>query len=575
MKRKPADAIPVWSETAPPQDSYRSIFKWGDPARFKHPNQRLYGMIKERFGLTDDHFRQKRYEGRQKVVCEHPIGLAPEQLSNIANIVGHDNVDVSDYARVRYAHGKTIEEAMRLRRGQTGPVADLIVHPKDKQDIRLLVAFCHQENIPIYVYGGGSSVTLGLQPTRGGITLVLSTHLNRVLALNEINQTVCVQPGILGPDYEAALNNAPERFGARRRYTGGHFPQSFEYSSVGGWISALGSGQQSSYYGDAYDLVISQEYITPAGDLTTLSYPATATGPKVNDILKGSEGAFGVLVELTLKVFRYQPQHQYDFAFIFPNWEAAVDASREISQGEFGLPSVFRISDAEETDVALKLYGVEGTLIDRLIRLRGFKPMARCLCLGHTEGEAGFARHVKRLVKKTARRHGAMSITGYPVKNWRHGRYTDPYLREDLQDYGILIDTLESSVTWDNLHRLHQEVRTYIKGRNGTVCMTHASHFYPQGTNLYFIYILPCDDIEAYRGFQAGIIDRIAAAGGSLSHHHGVGKMIGPWMERHLGPNQMAVLRALKRHFDPSNIMNPGGQLGLDPPPISDPEKPG
>ncbi len=158
-----------------------------------------------------------------------------------------------------------------------------------------------------------------------------------------------------------------------------------------------------------------------------------------------------------------------------------------------------------------------------------------------------------------------MSLTGYPAKRWEHGRYTDPYMREDLNDYGILIDTLESGVTWDNLHRLHQGVREFIKARPRTICMTHASHFYPQGTNLYFIFIARMDDVEEYREFQAGIIDRIERHGGSLSHHHGVGRMLAPWMERHLGTVQMDVLRALKRHFDPKGTMNPGGTLGLDP----------
>ena len=141
-------------------------------------------------------------------------------------------------------------------------------------------------------------------------------------------------------------------------------PQSFEYSTVGGWIVTLGAGQQSSYYGDVYDLVISQEYVTPSGTIKTLPYPATANGPKVKDIMIGSEGCFGVLVEATMKIFRYMPENRQYFAFIFPSWEDAVDAAREISQGEFGMPAVFRISDEEETHIGLKLYGIDGTILD-------------------------------------------------------------------------------------------------------------------------------------------------------------------------------------------------------------------
>ncbi len=555
---------PAWTEEAPGQGTYRSIFKWGDPAAFKHPNRGLYRMIKDVFEMTDADFAQPREEGNEAVVCGQPIRLSDEQIRCFEGIVGKENVGTDAYSRVKYGVGKTMEEALKLRKGIVEHPADLVLHPRDKEDVRKIVAYANEQGIPIYPYGGGSSVTLGLQCARGGVSLVMHTHMHRVLDFNETNQTITVEPGILGPAYEEMLNNAPERFQAKRRYTAGHFPQSFEYSSVGGWIATLGSGQQSSYYGDAYDIVLSQEYVTPAGSFKTLDYPGTATGPKVNDMMKGSEGTFGVLVSATMKVFRYMPENRRRFSYLFPTWEAAVDAAREISQGEFGMPAVFRISDPEETDVALKLYGVEGTVLDRIIRFRGYKPMQRCLYVGTTEGERGFSKNVAKNVRRVCKAHGAMSLTGYPAKRWEHGRYTDPYMREDLNDYGIMIDTLESGVTWDNLHRLHQGVRDFIKARPRTICMTHASHFYPQGTNLYFIFIARMNDVEEYRAFQAGIIDRMEKHGGSLSHHHGVGRMIAPWMERHLGTVQMDVLRALKRHFDPKDIMNPGGTLGLD-----------
>jgi len=453
---------------------------------------------------------------------------------------------------------------LKLRDGNIGEVADLVIHPRGKEDVQKIVATCNEQKIPVYVYGGGSSVNFGFRCTKGGVTLAMNTHMNRVIELNETNQTITVEAGIMGPEYEGVLNDAPQRLNAKRRYTCGHFPQSFEYSTVGGWIVTLGSGQQSSYFGDIYHIVVSQKYVTPAGTVKTRDYPATATGPKVNDIMKGSEGVFGVLVSATLKIFRYMPENRRRFAFIFPTWEATVDAAREIAQGEFGMPSVFRISDPEETDVGLKLYGLEGTVVDKAMVIRGYKPMQRCLFIGQAEGERRFSKNIKRNVKKICRKHGAMYLTGYPTKKWEHGRYTDPYMREDLNDYGIMLDTLESAVTWDNLHHLHKGVRAFIKSRPHTLCMIHASHFYPQGTNLYFIFGARMNDIDEYIEFQKGIIDQIERHGGSLSHHHGVGKMISPWMERHLGKEQMEVLRALKRHFDPNHIMNPGRTLGLD-----------
>ncbi len=562
--QKNKDFVPDWIEDPPEPGTYRSIFKWGDPGVFKHPNRRLYGLLKEALVLTDDDFTTRSPLGDEQVRVRAKTGLARNHVSALAKIAGDGNVHTDGYSRVRYAFGKTIEEAAKLRRGIIERTADAVVHPGSKEDVRKIVDYCSRHRIPVHPYGGGSSVNFGLRPSRGGIALVLSTHMNRILGLNETNQTVRVQAGIMGPEYERALNHAPEMLGAAGRYTGGHFPQSFEFSSVGGWIAALGAGQSSSYYGDAGDLVVSQEYVTPAGEIRTLDYPATATGPKVNDIMKGSEGSFGVLVEACLKVYRHMPENRRRFAFMLPSWEAALGASREISQGEFGMPAVFRISDPEETDVALKLYGIEGTPVDSYMKLRAFRRMERCLFIGTAEGEKNFTKNVKRQVKKICGRFGGIYLTGYPVTKWEKGRYTDPYMREDLQDYGIMIDTLETAVTWDRIEGLHAGVRDFIKRRPRTVCMAHASHFYPQGTNLYFIFIATMKDIKEYVRFQDGIIESILKHGGSLSHHHGVGRMLSPWMERHLGRSQMEAIRALKRHFDPNNIMNPGGELGLD-----------
>lgn len=555
---------PDWTEKPPKKQSYRSIFKWGSPNEFKHPNSAWYEMIKEEFGLDDEEFEAPQFEGNEKVEIDQKIQLSKSKINAFVDIVGEKNVSTDDYSRVKYSHGKTVDEAIELRRNRVRHVPDIVVHPRDKEDVQKIVSYCNKQKLPVYIFGGGSSVTFGLNTPKGGVMLVMSTHMNKLLAINEENQTATVQPGMFGPAYEKALNNPLKRFNVERQYTCGHFPQSFEFSSVGGWVVTLGSGQASTYYGDAYDIVLSQEYVTPAGNLKTHDYPGTATGPKINDIMKGSEGAFGVLVEVTMKIFRYMPGNRQRFAFMFPSWEAAVDASREIVQGEFGKPAVYRISDPEETEVGLKHFGLQGTPIDSLVNLRGFKPMKRCLCLGTTEGEKGFAKHVRDNVAKVCKKHGAMTLTGFATKLWEKSRFREPYMREDLMDYGVIIDTVESAVTWDNLHRLHQGVRSYIKKKPGTICMTHASHFYPQGTNLYFIFILKMTDLKTYRQFHDGILDSILKHGGSISHHHGIGKLFGPLMTKHLGKNQMAVLKALKNHFDPNNIMNPGGHLGID-----------
>jgi alkyldihydroxyacetonephosphate synthase len=553
---------PDWTESAPTPGTFRSIAKYGDPAEFKHPSSAWVKMMQEEFDLTDADFSRKQNEGNEPVVLDRPPALKPGQIEALEGIVGKKNVAQDAYSRIKYSSAKTSEELLELREGIVREVCDVAVHPRDKHDVQKIVEYCNAERIPITVWSAGSSVNFGCRPFRGGVSLVLSTHMNKLLEINELNQTARVQPGMYGPAYEDALNNAPEAFGCERRYTCGHFPQSFEYSTVGGWVVTLGSGQASTYYGDAYDIVFSQEYVTPVGTFKTLDYPATATGPKVNDIMKGSEGTFGILVEVTMKIWRYMPENRARFCFMYPTWDAAVDASREIMQSEFGMPAIYRISDPEETERGLKLYGVPGSADVVLARL-GLKPMQRSLCLGNVEGDRDYTHLVAKKIKGIARAHGAIPLGGYPSRKWEHTRYTEPYMREDLNDYGILLDTLEASVTWDNIHRLHEGVRAFVKSRPRTICMTHASHFYPQGTNLYFIF-LGVMEVAEYVEFQKGIIDKIVEFGGTLSHHHGIGRLLAPWLEDHIGTEQMAVLRTLKNHFDPNDIMNPGGQLGLD-----------
>jgi alkyldihydroxyacetonephosphate synthase len=555
------DLTPQWLETAPKENSFRSILKWGDKQAFKNPSKGFLTVIKQELNLADEDFATMENTGNQIVKECMPVNLSGVNLAGLEKIVGKENMSLATYDRLKYAKGKAMEDILSLRQGRMENICDLVVHPRHKEDVEAIVLFCHDKKIPVHVHGGGSSVTFGLDCPRGGVTLVLSTHMNKLISFNETNQTITVEPGMMGPFYEDLLNHAPEKLSAQKAYTGGHFPQSFEFSSVGGWVVTLGSGQSSSLYGDAADLVISQEYVTPRGSFKTLEYPATATGPKLNDIMKGSEGCFGVLVSVTMKVFEYFPDTSRQFTFMFPSFESAVAAGREISQGRFGMPAILRISDAEETDVALQMYGLDGGILDKILGFKGMEKGRRCLMMGQAEGEKSFAGNVLRQVKKISRKNKGIFLTGYPMRKWYKGRFSDPYMRDALNDYGILIDTLECSVTWENLHNLHKKVRKVVKANPHTICMTHASHFYAQGTNLYFIFItkMPVSDFKTY---QQSIIDSIEAAGGSLSHHHGVGRMMAPWMERHLGGEQIEVLRAIKTHLDPHGIMNPGG-LGL------------
>ena len=352
----------------------------------------------------------------------------------------------------------------------------------------------------------------------------------------------------------------------KRAYPCGHFPQSFEYSSVGGWAVTRGAGQNSSYYGKIEDIVISQEYVTPIGIIKSDEFPRNATGPSIDQIMMGSEGTFGILTHVTLRVFKYMPENRKKFSYVFKDWENGLNAAREIMQGEFGFPSVFRLSDPEETSIAFRLYGVADTVIDKMLAAKGYKDGKRVLMLGWSEGEKHFSKNVAKQIDKICKKHGAMYTTSIVTKGWEKGRFTDPYLREDMGDYGLMLDTLECSVNWDNFTNVYENVRRFCKSRPDTICMTHMSHFYPQGANLYFIFEAKMNDLDEYLEYQRGIMDNIQKYGAAMSHHHGIGKMTAPWLEAQIGKNQMDIYRALKQHFDPDNLMNPGGTLGLDLP---------
>jgi len=556
---------PEWYCGEVPGRSYRSIFKWGDPGFIKPPKENLYKLMKERFGVADEHFGQYREDlGLDEVRFDLPVGLGDGQLAALRGIAGDGFVRTDDYSRLSVAYGKTMYDILRLRNKIVENVPDAVLYPDTKEQVERIVAYCAGERIPVYVYGGGSSVTRGVECVKGGVSLDMRLRFNKIIAFNETDQLVTVQSGISGPALEGALNDAVARFGAKRAYTLGHFPQSFEYSSVGGWVVTHGSGQNSTYYGCIQDMVLGQEYATPVGNLKTDQYPRKATGPDLDSILMGSEGAFGVLTHVTLKVSRHMPETIRRFSFVFRDWETGRAAAREIMQSEAGNPSVFRLSDPEETTFMMRLYGVDESPLRHLFGIRGFRQDEMCLFLGFTNGERGFSRNCARNARRVARRYGGMSLTGLVTKGWEKGRFNDPYMRDTIQDFGVVMDTMECSVNWSNMGKVHAEVRAYCKSRSNTVCLTHLSHAYPQGANLYWIFIAMVSDPEEFRQYHAGILDAIQRSGASMSHHHGIGKMFGPWLEGSLGRNEYAVLRALKGHFDPDNIMNPGGTLGLD-----------
>ena len=296
MSKPYKDFEPSWYYDKVPQKSYRSIFKWGDPDFVKVPKETLYKMLKGIFKMTDDDFKNYSENlGLDEVKFDvKPKIVTSEDLKFFKSVVGDEFVKDDDYSRLSVAYGKTMYDLLRLRHKVIENIPDAVIYPDTKEQIEKIVAYCVEKKIPLYVYGGGSSVTRGVECMKGGISLDMRLRFNKVIEFNEIDQTITVEAGMSGPKLEKTLNDAIKLFNAKRPYTCGHFPQSFEYSSVGGWVVTRGAGQNSTYYGKIEDIVLSQEYATPRGNIKTSHYPAEATGPSINQIMMGSEGTFGV-----------------------------------------------------------------------------------------------------------------------------------------------------------------------------------------------------------------------------------------------------------------------------------------
>lgn len=539
--------------------TYRDILKWGDKREQKVDDATL-NLIKEKFDLTDKDISNTYKTGDIEVKATKDCTLDAKIIDQLTATVGTDNIATDDIARASHAYGKCYTDLLHLRDGNIPTPPDAVIFPRNIDEVVSIVKICNEHKIAITPFGGSSSVTRGVETPMGGISLDMTKHFNRVLEVNEINSTATVQAGMFGPAYEEYLN--------KQGFSCGHFPQSFEYSTVGGWLAAKGAGQASTGYGKIDHMVLAVKAVTPAGIIDTKCYPASAQGWDIHQLFAGSEGTLGVIVEITMKIRKYLPQNTKHASFVFKNFETAVEAMRTAMQSGIGLPHLYRISDPEETEVAFKTKGFDGTMADKVLNLLGYKSGERCLMFVAVEGGKAYTNQVVKSLKKINRKYGSFYIGASPTKKWLEQRYSSAYLRDPLMDIGIMTDTLETAVMWDKLIPVWKAVRTYLKSRPKTVVMVHISHVYENGANLYFTFLSPMkreDDVKEYMEYHKGLIDTINQSGGSLSHHHGVGRTLAPWMEIHLGSESLKLMQAIKNHLDPKGIMNPGNTLGLKP----------
>lgn len=499
--------------------------------------------------------------------------LSVTALNTFAEIVGEDWVKTSKFERAAHARGKSYHDLVHLRAGDLADAPDAVVYPGDPLETLNIIEEASDRNIAVVPTGGGSSVVGGVTGSAGeghqGVIVLDTTRMGRVLTIDTEAMTAVVEAGAWGPELEAQL--------AENDLTMGHYPQSFEFSTLGGWIAARGAGQQSNKYGKAEKWLVGAKLATPKGFWTTECFPASAAGPNMTDLVLGSEGTIGVITEATVRI-QAKPQVKDYRGYLFKTFEDGMAAARTIVQAKLNVAMV-RLSDANETHFfrafsdAQKKKGlgrsIKKAMEAQVLKMNGV-PERPCVMLIGIEGEPADVEATQKKTARIAKKYGAMAVGKSPGTLWYHGRFHGPYARDPMLDHGLGVDTLETSTRWSNILNLQEKVSGAIDaamrenapapGSHGIV-MSHVSHSYADGASLYFTFVFPRDlerEVAQWRAIKKAATEAIVEQGGTISHHHGVGTDHAAWLVEEKGPVGMNVLKAIKRELDPNGVMNPG-----------------
>jgi alkyldihydroxyacetonephosphate synthase len=494
-----------------------------------------------------------------------PGRLSPEDLSDIEQIFGKDGVSIDPVKRLMHAMGKSYVDLLRMRQGWVDRTPDAVVFPEKESQIQASMAMAANRGWSLVPFGGGTSVVGGVEPFSKNdpvITLDL-VRMNRILHIDRTSHTACVQCGIRGPQLEAQLNAAG--------FTLGHFPQSFEFSSLGGWIATRSAGQNSTKYGKIEQMVVSIRIVTPDGILNLPEVPADAAGPSLLNCFIGSEGTLGVMTQAAVRLHPLS-RHRGFASHLFTDFLTGLEAVRELLQNGMR-PAVVRLSDPDETAMAYWLSkSLQPSLKDRLaklyLRMRAFdlqRSAVLILIFEESRRKMTLAGLPMRSILKSSAYLGSQ-----PARRWAQNRFRHPYLRDDLMDRGVMVDSLETAAPWHKLPALYAGVRRTlleVMGATATrsLVLTHLSHAYLDGASLYFTFLARQQQgkqLQQWQRVKAAATEAVIDLGGALSHHHGIGQVHRPWMRRYLTPEGAAVLSHLKDKLDPRNIMNPGKLFG-------------
>jgi alkyldihydroxyacetonephosphate synthase len=462
-------------------------------------------------------------------------------------------------SRLRHCGGHSLADLLERRSGEIADAPDAVLVPEGEDRLRAVLEACREASVAVIPWGGGTSVTGGLTNRERGFAAVIALDMERFVQfeVDPVSMTAKLGAGLRGPEAEELLG--------REGLTLGHFPQSFEFATIGGFAAARSAGQASSGYGRFDEMVTALRLVSPVGDLSTIAGPRASSGPSILEMVLGSEGTLGVITEVTVRVKRAPEVSIYEVSLV-KDFQSGFRAVKELAQAG-SLPTVMRVSDRAETEISIGMSrpdGVAGTIFDRWLDLRG-RTQGSLVVTGY-EGSRSEVRAERSATQRALSRAGAVGLGKGAGRSWKEGRFHGPYLREALLDRGLVVDTFETSAVWSGYGEAYSTIRDRTcerlaeVGMSGVV-MCHLSHAYPESASLYFTVIAtpgPDGPIACWRAVKTAAMDEIAAAGLAVSHHHGVGRDHVEWLEAEVGPSGIGALRGLKEAFDPTGIMNPG-----------------
>ena len=462
--------------------------------------------------------------------------------------------------RLRHSRGQSFPDWVALRSGQINTFTDGVAYPSTDKEIRNLFEIARVNAIHLIPYGGGTSVVGHINPSRGEnptITIDLS-NFNQLISIDKVSHLATIEAGIRGPQLERLLR--------KEGFTLGHYPQSFEYSTLGGWIATRSSGQQSYYYGRIEDTFAGGHIESPAGPIDINPVPASAAGPDLKQIILGSEGRYGVITRASMRV-RTLPEVEGFFAAFFRDWDSGISAVKTLSQSGANL-SMLRLSDAIETETTLALSGKDKlvTWAIRGLRLLGFGSN-RCLLV---YGVTGNNKRVNLALEQSSsiiRSQGGLVAGKMIGTQWQKSRFLTPYLRNTLWDNGYVIDTLETAVPWNKITNLESAIKDAIVNKADNLgvkvlVFAHLSHVYQDGASIYVTYIIPRSRsgdelLYLWNSMKNSASQVILSHGGTISHHHGIGQDHLPFLKAEKGEIGIDILRNIRNICDPGAILNP------------------